>query len=118
MELSKLLGIIILFIGLSIIFWGIYQVFKVYSQVINPPSFFKPISHTKEGSLNLSEGDLNSQMRSVMQEQLNKILPSNYITELLNYITFSILIGIFIFAGYRISIIGVKLISAPSESSS
>jgi len=118
MKLSKLLGVIILFIGLSIIFWGVYQVYRVYSQTVNPPSFFKPISHTKEGSLNLSEGDLNSQMRSVMQEQLNKILPSNYITELLNYITFSILIGIFIFAGYRISIIGVKLISAPSESSS
>ena len=116
MKLSKLLGIIILFIGLSIIFWGIYQVFEVYSQTINPPSFFKPISDTKEENLNLPGTDLNSQIRSVIQEQLNKILPRNYITKLLNYITFSILIGIFIFAGYRISIIGVKLISVSFKS--
>jgi hypothetical protein len=110
MSVSKILGIFLLFTGLAINFWGIYQVYGVYTQKIEPPIFFEPVSSLEKGFVNFSSKNLEQQLQSAIQEQLKKILPSEYIASILNFVAFSILIGLIIFGGTQISYIGVKLI--------
>jgi len=112
MAFSKILGIIIIFTGLSISLWGIYQAYEVYSQRISPPVFFKPVSPLEKGISKLPTKNLEFQLQSMIQKQLGNLLPARYIADLLNFIVFSVLIGLFIFGGVQIAYVGVKLIKS------
>jgi len=114
MRFSKILGFIILFIGLGIIGWSLHQVYGVYTLNIEIPEFFA----TPDSSFNSSgsmDSSLDNQFKSIMKEQLTEFLPVDSISKSLNLGFFSAIIGLFIFGGSKIAFIGVKLVKGNNE---
>ncbi len=114
--INKILGYIILAIGLIIILGVIWQSYNIFNGKILAPEIFKdPINITKksQGS-SVNSFDIQAQTQKIMQEaiqeQISSILPSGSLTKILNLIVWSIFAGIIIFAGSVISGIGIKLL--------
>ena len=112
MEPEKIVGWILLFCGLIIIFWSLYSSFNIFTGKSPYPEIFKV-----EANLNLpSETGKNSidqmqkEIGKVFEEQLKGFLPSDSFPKILNLTVWAILAGIFIFAGGQVSNIGVNLI--------
>lgn len=110
MSFNKILGYLLLFVGLAIIFWTLYNSYNIFTAKITAPEIFEipeienaPLSKTKSK-------DLQVQMEEVIKEQFKELLPPGMLPELLNLISWSIIAGILVFGGSSISTIGIKLI--------
>ena len=113
MAFSKTLGFLVLVLGLAIIIWSLYQVYGVYTQKITIPDFFKI---SESASLeNKSNGGIEQQLQSVIKQQLSSFIPTNTISQSLNLGFFAVVIGLFIFGGSKIALIGVKLIKGKED---
>ncbi len=113
MNFNKTLGYILLFLGLIIIGWGIYTSYNIFTDKRNPPQIFK----IPEEEITLSPGQtkdrqdqIESQMKSLIQEQLGDMIPTGGLSQILNLASWSIFMGILIFGAGKISSIGVQLI--------
>jgi len=112
MEAEKIVGWILLFFGLTIIFWMLYSSFNIFTGKNPYPEIFK-----FETSLNLpsktgenSIEQLQKEVGKVFEEQLKGFLPADSFPKILNLTAWAILAGIFIFAGGQVSNIGINLI--------
>jgi len=120
---KNLVGWVLLFLGLSLIGGGLFYSFNFFTGRQEPPQVFR--SSQGEGTPKLSESlnepssqtpqeqaeDLmREQAGEMMGEQLEEMLPTNVISRSLNLFSWSIFMGILIFAGAQISGIGVKMI--------
>jgi len=104
---------LVLVLGLAIIIWSLYQVYGVYTQKITIPDFFKI---SESASLeNKSNGGIEQQLQSVIKQQLSSFIPTNTISQSLNLGFFAVVIGLFIFGGSKIALIGVKLIKGKED---
>ncbi|MDP2820650.1 MAG: hypothetical protein Q8O39_00385 [bacterium] len=113
MALSKTMGFLVLLLGLAIIVWSLYQVYGVYTQKITIPDFFKVSESVSSESK--SAGGIEQQLQSVIKEQLSSFIPTNTISQGLNLGFFTAVIGLFIFGGSKIALIGVKLIKGKED---
>ena len=113
MAFSKVLGFVILLIGLAIIIWSLYQVYGVYTQKITIPDFFK-VSQTALTETQ-TNGGIEQQLQGVIKQQLANFIPTNTISQSLNLGFFAVVIGLFIFGGSKIALIGVKLIKGKED---
>lgn len=114
MRFSKILGFLILFIGLGIIGWSLYQVYGVYTLNIEIPEFFT-IPEYNFNDVGSIEGSLDDQFKSMIREQLVEFFPVDAISKSLNLGFFSAIIGLFIFGGSKTALIGVKLVKGNNE---
>jgi hypothetical protein len=113
MALSKTMGFLVLLLGLAIIIWSLYQVYGVYTQKITIPDFFKI---SESASLeNKTAGGIEQQLQSAIKQQLSNFIPTNTISQSLNLGFFAVVIGLFIFGGSKIALIGVKLIKGKED---
>ena len=104
--IKKILGLVLLFLGLIIILYSLYSSFNIFTAKTSAPEIFKTeiVPSQKNG------GGLEAQVQQMIGEQLKGILPANSIPQLLNLISWSIFAGILIFGGTQITTLGIKLI--------
>ena len=109
-KLQKFVSWILLFAGVIIIFWTLYSSYNIFTTQAAAPEIFK--IEKKETALPQkgTTQDLQAQMEKMVGEQLKGMLPTDFLPQLLNLISWSIFAGISIFAGSQISSLGIKLI--------
>jgi len=109
MKMEKIFGWLLLIAGILIIVWGIFNSFNIFTAKQEPPAVFKLV---EEKTLPQKEKtqDLQVQMEKMIGEQLKGMLPADFLPKFLNLISWSIFMGILVFAGGQISGIGIKLL--------
>ncbi len=105
---KKIIGFALLFVGLSIIGCGLWSSYGIFTGQEPAPEIFSPIS--EEGSVDALAGGVEQQIQQVIGEQLKNMLPSDFLPKILNLTAWSIFMGILVFAGGKISSIGVSLL--------
>ena len=98
--MRKILGMILLFGGLAIIFYSLYSSYSIF----NAKKEASVIFNTPK------QPDIQDQLQKALGEQLKGILPADSIPQLLNLISWSILASILTFGGAQISGLGIKLL--------
>ncbi len=113
MKPKKIIAWILIILGVSLIFWTLYSSYNIFTAKTSPPGVFE-IQEKKEvsekGGLSGSPEKIERQMQEMVKEELRDIIPSEFISRILNLITWSIFAGILIFGGSRISGIGINLL--------
>ncbi len=115
MRFEKIIGYLLLIVGLGIIVFSIYYAFNVFTGKTLPPEIFK-IEKKQEsqlpskGQTPLNQAEIQKEIDNALQEKIGEILPAEFITKLFNVVAFSVFIGILVFAGAQISGLGIDLI--------
>ena len=136
---NKITGYILLVLGLLMIFWGVYSSYGIFTAKNDVPKVFSnddsgivelKITDDKNENIDLSEIDksrltdvaylksLEAQQKGVTNDlvqeqisnQLKEIIPVGFILKLLNLSSWSLFMFILIFAGSKISMLGIKLL--------
>jgi len=120
MKATKILGWILFISGLFLIFYSLISSYNIFTGKSLAPEIFQPqkeeqkeneqkeIVLQRKNDLNLTI-PIQELMNQNIQEQLEKMMPSNYFSQLLNLISWSIFAGILILGGAQISNLGIKL---------
>ena len=118
MKFEKIIGWFLLLFGITIVLWTLYYSYNIFSAKALPPKIFN-LEENKKADINQHKNkkiEKNSIIRAeqnkiqeMVNDHLNKMLPSKYITKLLNLISWSIFAGISIFGGGKISEIGINM---------
>jgi hypothetical protein len=115
MQPKKIIGWALLIAGLLLIFWTLYSTYSIFTAKKEAPEVFK-IEKEEQTTLpekkkeTASEEEIRGEMKEMIEEQIKEIVPSEILSKLLNLMSWSILAGILIFGGSRISGIGIRLI--------
>lgn len=114
MEKTKITGWILLFIGLSIIFYSLLASYNIFTNRQPVPTIFKTIEKEQippsvDKPLNSVE-QIDKLLGEKLYEELIKILPVDFLPKILNLISWSTLALILILGGAQISSLGIKLI--------
>ncbi len=112
-KVTKLLGWVIFFIGLGIIFWAIFSSYNIFTGKSQAPDIFKVAEEkittpTKEKTPTTQE-ELQKELQNAMAEQLKGIIPADTLPKLLNLLCWSIFAGILFFGGGQIAGLGIRL---------
>lgn len=111
---TKLIGWLLTILGLLIITYALYSSFGIFTAQKEPPSLFQAPQEVNISESSSSDGTptqiARQEMERIVQEQLNSMLPEKGFTKILNLISWSILAGILIFGGSKISSLGIKLL--------
>ncbi|NOQ67870.1 hypothetical protein GQ568_00325 [Patescibacteria group bacterium] len=135
---NKIVGYLLLAVGLVIIFWSTYASYNIFTAKKEAPKVF---SYNSEGVIDLDSKDENvenvgainidkskltdpnylksleagqkvqaeSMIKDHISGQLKEIIPDEFILKLLNLSSWSLFVFILIFAGGKISGLGIKL---------
>ena len=136
---NKTIGYLLLIVGLVVIFWSIYASYNIFTAKKEAPRFFsynnegvidldnkdKNVEDTGVISIDKSkltdpnylkslEAEQRAQVESAIKDQisgqLKEIIPEEFILKLLNLSSWSLFVFILIFAGSKISGLGIKLL--------
>ena len=111
MNSNKIIGYVLLVVGLLVIFWTLYQSYNIFTNRASAPVIFKtPISAPISGGNNPL--DIQQQLDKTIKKQIGELLPIDTIPKILNLISWSILAGILILGGGQIAGLGIKLIAS------
>lgn len=119
---NKIIGYVLLVIGLGMIFWSVSSAYGIYNGQNAAPEIFKmenkniPVSPNNT-KLNINSGN-PSEVQAQMQQaigneigaQLKEALPLDFLPKMMNLASWSVFIGILIFAGSQVSSLGIKLL--------
>ena len=110
--MKKILGLVLLFSGLIIILYSLYSSYNIFSGKAKAPEIFK--IEKKETALektgNTPQISLENEVRKLVGQQVENMIPSEFISQILNMISWSIFIGILVLIGGKISAIGIGLL--------
>lgn len=114
-NMKKIVGWLLLTIGILLIVWGIWSSYEIFTAKKSPYEIFKApeieeVSLKQEKSLISPQEEMEEQMQQVIQEQLGKMLPPGFLPKLFNLIAWSVFVGILVFAAGKISILGINLL--------
>jgi hypothetical protein len=109
MKSSKIAGWVLLALGLAIILYSLGTSYNIFTGQKEIYVLF-PMSEDISSSVDESSSAVE-QMQMVVGEQLTKMIPSNALPTLLNLTSWSILAGILVFGGGKISGLGIRLIT-------
>ncbi len=107
MNFNKIIGYILLAIGLLIIGLTLYYSYNIFTDRVSAPLIFKN-QFSQQKSPGLTQQQL--QINDAIEKQLSELLPINAIPKLLNLLSWSVLAGIFIFGGGQIANLGIKMV--------
>jgi hypothetical protein len=115
MTSNKIIGLILLVVGLGIIFYGLHSSFNVFTAKTEPPTIFSfqaaKIEEIKKEAKTPEE--LQTEMaKDVLAEQFREMIPADYLQKTFNLVAWSIFIGILILIGSNIAGLGTKLLAA------
>jgi hypothetical protein len=109
MAISKFFSWVLLVCGILVIAWTLYYSYGIFTGENKIPTIFKA-GVQKESAIQVSGRERQQeQMQKMMQEQISKIIPKDTIHKSLNLVAWGILAWIFIFGGFQISSLGIKL---------
>ena len=108
METNKIIGYILLIIGVLLIAGPLWQTYNIFTGKAQPAQIFMKAVPLTENS-NVSATDIQGQI----QNALIKVLPVDSINNTLNLSIWMLLMWILIYGGGKIADIGVKLINGP-----
>lgn len=106
--IKKIIGWVLLAAGLAVIAWSIQSSFSIFTAKTAAPEIFK-IQASSTGQISTS-ADLQEQLGKMVGEQLKGLLPQNTLPGILNLISWSIFVTFLVFAGAKISGLGIKLL--------
>jgi hypothetical protein len=110
MTFEKIIGWILLFLGIAVIFYSIYSSFDIFTGVKEAPEIFKVAEKQTVLPKKIEPSDIQGQMEKLVEKQLTGLMPFGSISIVLNLMSWSIFAGILIFAGAQMSGLGIKLI--------
>lgn len=106
METNKIIGYVLLAIGLLLILLPLWQTYNIFTGSAKPAQVFqKPIA--LQVNPEVSALDVQGQI----QNALIKVIPIDFINNCLNLGTWLMLMWILIYGGGKIAEIGVKLLN-------
>jgi len=133
---NKVIGYSLLAIGLIVIFWSIFASYSIFTAKKEVPKVF---SYHSEGVIDLDNGNVNnieetnidkskltdpnylknleaeqkakaeSAIKDQISSQIKEVIPEEFILKILNLFSWSLLSFILIFAGSKISGLGIEL---------
>ncbi len=112
--LNKILGFCFLAFGILVIFWGLWASYQIFNGNREVPEVFKAPEETA-GKTNLTGTEVEEQMKQILGEQIGNLIPAGSTTKTLNLVSWSIFMFILIYAGGKISGIGIKLLVAKND---
>lgn len=110
MKFKKILGWLLLLIGLIVIGWFLYSSYNILTGKSFAPELFRFEQEEPESIVAGSSGDIQEDMKKMVEQQIGEMIPAEFLSKLFNLISWSILAGLLIFGGSRLSGIGIKLI--------
>lgn len=106
METNKIVGYILLLIGILLITLPLLQTYNIFTGKSLPAQvFIKPPSLTINQNVNALD------IQGQIQNALIKVIPVDFIDNTLNLATWLLLMWILIYGGGKIAEIGVKLLN-------
>jgi hypothetical protein len=109
-ETNKIIGYVLLLVGVLLIVGPLWQTFNIFTGQATPPQVFMRPPSLKVNN-NVGALDIPGQV----QNALIKILPVDFINNTLNLITWLLLMWILIYGGGKIAEIGVKLLNGNKQ---
>lgn len=107
--MKKTIGWLLLFLGVALIVGTAYYSWQIFSAKITSPEIFQvPL----EIVLKKAAGSEAEQMQEMVTQQIEKLLPADSLSKLLNLIAWSIGAAILILAGGKIAGLGIQLLKA------
>lgn len=113
MIFNKLFGYLVILIGLAIVFYALYASYEIFTGKMAVPEIFS--APAEKISSQTGTQDLQKQMEEIVKNQFKDLLPIDTLPKMLNLISWSILAGILILGGGKISGIGIRLIATNSN---
>ncbi len=112
---TKIIGFSLLFLGVIMILWGVWESYQIFTAKKPAPDIFKVSQvnqqiSVKQKSTNNPQEMIQQQLAQTIQEQLKNIIPAEFINRILNLTAWSIFMAILILAGGKISTIGASLL--------
>ena len=108
---NKIIGIVLLILGLLMILWSVYVSYNMFQGNRPVPEIFTPeIESGIEIAKDSTPGQIDEQIKQTIQDQMANILPQANIYKLLNLIAWSIFAWIMIIAGTKISSLGIGML--------
>ncbi len=115
MNYDKLFGYLLLLLGIVIIIITVIYSFQIFTGKTSAPDLFKKeitiTQNTKIDSNNLTQENMQNYVSQTVQESINKMLPENFTTKIVNLACWGAFAGIAIFAGGKIGGLGINLIT-------
>jgi hypothetical protein len=116
-KIKKLLGWVIFFVGLAIIFWAILNSYNIFTGKSQAPNVFKIAEEeittpATKGKTPTTEEELQKELQNAMTEQLKGMIPADTLPKLLNLISWSIFATILFFGGAQIAGLGIRLMKS------
>jgi len=109
MNITKVFGWGLLFLGLIIIIATLYLSFAYFTGKSKSPELFSmPENASPETKVNIS--DPQKMIEKTVQDQIKSIIPDAFINQTFNLIAWTLFALILIFGGSRISFTGIKII--------
>jgi len=117
MSINKIIGWVFIFLGVVMIFYSVYSSFNIFTGKKLAPEIFsislEQVSKYREEEVDLNqdlEEQAKNQAEEMVKQQLGKMIPDGSFPKFFNLISWSIFTGILIFAGSKISEIGIRLV--------
>lgn len=128
---EKILGSILLFLGLAIIGYALFLGVKVFINGQEPPEIFKPVAVAVTSAQPPPNNSVPKNLNEVNPADLQKMISNNlltpemiksiippemfsYATRLMNFSVFSLFLWVLITAGAKVSSLGIALIKTNS----
>ena len=107
---DKIIGYILLAIGLLLIFVPLWQTYSIFTGSLMPAHIFKTPATLK---VNPQVGALDVQGQ--IQNAVIKVIPIDFVDNTLNLAAWLVLMWVLIYGGGKIADIGVKLINGNKQ---
>jgi hypothetical protein len=117
---KKIIGWILIALGLLIIIIGLYYSYTIFIGKSSVPEVFKfsdevssEIKSQQDSDAdknNLTQDELQREMEKIVSSQVKDIIPQELIYKILNLISWSIFAAILFWGGGKISLIGVGML--------
>lgn len=114
--MNKILGYILLFIGLFCVGFALAQSFQIFMGYVTPPMLFKEISDESQDSTGTSSKlAVEMQLEQQILQQMDRAIPPNAVPQMLNLLSWALFAGIFMFGGTQLTGLGLKIIMHHEE---
>ena len=112
MNINKIIGFVLLALGLLVIAGSLFFSWQIFTGVTPAPELFlTPQEKTADSSLSVgSFEDLQNQLPDLLNQQLKGMLPVDIIPQVLNLAVWSMFAGLLLLGGSLVAGIGVKLL--------
>ncbi|MCH7604647.1 hypothetical protein IID24_01505 [Patescibacteria group bacterium] len=114
MSPERILGFIVLLLGLGIILYALISSFQIFTGRIDPPELFS-FDEPADIQEATAPNNIQEQVGKLLREQLGEFLPVDVISRTLNISMWSMFAFLLLFGGGQIAGIGIKLLKVRKE---